>query len=629
MKNLVLFTQRARIAALWFIVPMLTATDLRAGEIHTAAAADDLNKVRVLIENDPALLEEKTNDGNTPLLFACIRNRMAVATFLIDKGADVKARGKGGFMALLFANDIDLIKRLIASGADVNAATELGYTPLSRAANGGNLAVAQFLIDNGANPNASDWSGPILQQVVRGDRREMAELLIKSGANLSQRNAHGRAALHVAAIRNLPNMAQLLLGHGIEVDVVDGQGRSALYYAAKHGYRGIANALVANGADKGAIVESNFGKAPQLTGTFAEGEAYLWSLGENGYAVKSKSHLLIIDPPGGIDESAEAGLANGALNASELAGQKITVLLIEPEQEPEMRPNFRIFELAKRLPGVDVVTTFNPEAQLTAQGPVPPYRLAVPNRSLTLAGLKVHAIPATLGGVGYLIEVDGLKIFYAGYHVCNDASQTGKYRKEIDFLNPLGPIDIAILPVSGHMVKPFTYAAYLYLLDQLSPKAVYLTHARGGPEDHEDCAKVLRTRQIPVEYPETRDGRGGDRFHYFRARTSQAQFGEPAAGVTVGKPQPAHDDRDLAEGYLKLDGAALNEVTQHDAMMLNYHVPMLIDRLKQSGTAIPASVNTLLSAAQEANGRNDHYSAFRLYARAAGLARGGDCPELR
>jgi ankyrin repeat protein len=78
----------------------LTTTSLWAGEIHDAAAAGDLNKVRAIVEADPGSVKSKDDKGCTPLTRACSRNRPAVANFLIDKGADVNAQGTRGESAL-------------------------------------------------------------------------------------------------------------------------------------------------------------------------------------------------------------------------------------------------------------------------------------------------------------------------------------------------------------------------------------------------------------------------------------------------------------------------------------------------------------------------------------------------
>jgi len=106
-----------------------------------------------------------------------------------------------------------------------------------------------------------------------------------------------------------------------------------------------------------------------------------------------------------------------------------------------------------------------------------------------------------------------VKIFYGGGHVSsNNASEVARYHKKIDFLKPFGSIDIAILRVSGHFSN--AYEPYLYLLDHLAPKTIYLLGGVRSPDEYQKCEKVLRSRNIPIKYPDTRIA--GDRFHYIR-----------------------------------------------------------------------------------------------------------------
>jgi hypothetical protein len=91
--------------------------------------------------------------------------------------------------------------------------------------------------------------------------------------------------------------------------------------------------------------------------------------------------------------------------------------------------------------------------------------------------------------------------------------------------------------------------------------------------------------------------------------------------------RPAVAGTRAARDPLALGGAPLGEVTEHDAMMLDFHVPRLVDRLQESGRSVPDGVSELLAAARAAYEKGDHYRAFRLYARAAGLAHGPERVE--
>jgi ankyrin repeat protein len=528
-----------RAGAIISVFVALLAAKLQAGEIHDAAATGDLNKVRALLEADPALLESRddrlSTRGNTPLISACWGppgagiQQVAVANYLIDKGADIHAKNDSGATPFYFAAaNFDLAQRLIAKGADIDIRAYGDYTPLVQAAQSGNLKVAKLLIDHGADVNADGAQGTILQQIIYFKTKagtEMAELLLEGGAKLRE-FSFGNTELHLAALNDNAGVIPTLVKHGANVNAVNDYGHTPLFYAARHGHRKAADVLIAAGADKDAVVESNYGKAPQLNEKLKDGEAYLWYLGGtespySGYAVKTMGHLLIFNPPG-IDASPGAGLANGYLNPDELAGQRITALILYPSYQGRLgRPT--VSELAKRLPGVNFVLNFKPTADHAGGSDVPPYRLAAPRVGFSVDGIQVHTIPAVRRlwfsgeGLGYLVEADGLKIFHAGAHASsNDPSELEKYRKEIDFLKPFGPIDIAILPVNGRHIGPrIAYEPYLYLLDRLSPKAVYLIGDDLPSDQHRKCAAVLRARSIPVAYPEGGIA-VGERFHFVR-----------------------------------------------------------------------------------------------------------------
>lgn len=511
---------------------MLLSSGIQAGKIHDAATTGDLNEVRTLLGADSTLLESKDNEGATPLLNACRRmppsyirraEQTAVANFLIDKGANVNAQDNGGSTPLRGAiggkdRDLGLIQHLLLHGAEANDRSKrMAY--LHTIAFSGDCEVAKLLIDHGADLNVRDKGcyGTVLQMAINmGPNDEMAKLIVEKGAKIDQKFTYGNTELHLATLKGYTNLVQLLLEHGANPNAANDYNHTALYYASKHGYRSIANILLAAGAKKSDIIETNYGKTSQLVKKLKNGEAYLWYLDGyygGGYAIKTKKHLIIFDKTN-ANLSKESSLANGQFNPIELAGQNITVFITKV-LGANFEPN--AFELMKHMPDVDLVLDSKPASILTA---VPPHRLATPNEHFVVGDIQVHTIPAmTRGngggqGLGYLLEVDGLKIFHAGFHTStNKASQMEKYRKEIDFLKPFGPIDFAFLNVSAHLTA--SYEPYLYLIDQLAPKAIYLMGGEQVTDEYPKCINVLKARNVPVTYPE--GGRAvGERFHYLR-----------------------------------------------------------------------------------------------------------------
>jgi len=509
------------INALWITLLVVTV-GLQAGEIHQAVDAGDMDRVRGLLEADPSLLEARDDHGDTPLNRACFNERTwsrqsDVARFLIAQGAEINTRNNFGATPLNSAfygsgADFDLVKRLIAKGADINTRDNSGMTPILHAALFGDLETAKFLIDHGADINVASRqygrSTALLLALTFNSDNAMARLLVESGAKLNQKDSRGNTELHVAAMRGFGSLVQPLVAHGADVDAVNEDNRTPLYYAAKHGYRHAADALIAAGAKESAIVEANYGKAPQLSATLKSGEAYLWYY-PDAYAVKTKAHLLLFGWRR-VDDSPEAGLANGNLNPNELKGQKITVFSGYPRR-PEGPVGVWMSEFVEAFPEADWVLFGKPEPDADRLE-IRSYRVVGPNESLSWEEIQVQSIAAMeRGGLGYLVETDGVKIFFGGSHVCTDPdSKFDKYRRLIDSLKPYAPIDIAILRVRGHWAA--VYKPYLYLLEALAPRAVYLMGGAGSPGEYPRCAEVLRPSGVAVEYPEGMIG--GDRFHY-------------------------------------------------------------------------------------------------------------------
>eukprot|EP00919_Chromeraceae_sp_WS-2016_P040362 GHVR01096384.1.p1 GENE.GHVR01096384.1~~GHVR01096384.1.p1 ORF type:complete len:146 (-),score=1.22 GHVR01096384.1:114-551(-) len=80
---------------------------------------------------------------------------------------------------------ISLVNILLHQGADVNAVSKYGTTPLMDAAIEGHLEVVNLLIDNGANVNYKDEMGrtPFIYSCIN-HHEEVQRLLIRKGADV-------------------------------------------------------------------------------------------------------------------------------------------------------------------------------------------------------------------------------------------------------------------------------------------------------------------------------------------------------------------------------------------------------------------------------------------------------------
>jgi ankyrin repeat protein len=114
------------------------------------AAVEDCNlsRVKVLIEENPASVNEPGWSNTSPLHLAASDNCTQVAVFLIDHGANVNAKAKGDVTPLHIAaqkGNLDLVKILLSHKADAHAVDAQGRSPGDRALQWGHPEVARFL----------------------------------------------------------------------------------------------------------------------------------------------------------------------------------------------------------------------------------------------------------------------------------------------------------------------------------------------------------------------------------------------------------------------------------------------------------------------------------------------------
>ncbi|WP_300367482.1 ankyrin repeat domain-containing protein [Brachyspira sp.] len=95
--------------------------------------------------------------------------------------------------------DLSKIKRLIASGVNINSKDFSNKTPLMYAAEDGAIETIEYLIKNGANINEIDVRGDsALIIAVKNNNIKASQILIENGANLEIKNEDYKDALNIA-----------------------------------------------------------------------------------------------------------------------------------------------------------------------------------------------------------------------------------------------------------------------------------------------------------------------------------------------------------------------------------------------------------------------------------------------
>ncbi len=267
--------------------------------LMTCARTGALDAVKLLLAHGANVNAKENKRGQTALMWAVAERHVEVAPALIEHGADIHARSKGGFTPLLFAartGNLEFAKILLGAGADVNESTPDDGTALVVASAGGHEALAMFLLDKGANPNATDAYGvtPLHFAVQRGLANLSA--IVYSSSRLPPPNLSAlELYLHRLPPPNMPELAKALLGHGanpnarIAKDYGAGRkptrgfaqmtlvGATPYFLAAAAADASLMRILSAAGADP--LLEANGGTTPLMVASgmgrvqdFLEGE---------------------------------------------------------------------------------------------------------------------------------------------------------------------------------------------------------------------------------------------------------------------------------------------------------------------------------------------------------------------
>ena len=153
-------------------------------------------------------------------------------------------------LAAVLTEEVDEVKRLLATGADVNVLDkEIDSTALAQAVQLDNRELVKILLDAGADVNEKNRAGMTALMYVGDDTSvETVGDLIAAGAKVDIKDDEGKNALHHAASDASSEALQALIDAGASLDAGDESGRTALMIAAQEGNEDNVVALVKAGA---------------------------------------------------------------------------------------------------------------------------------------------------------------------------------------------------------------------------------------------------------------------------------------------------------------------------------------------------------------------------------------------
>jgi len=172
---------------------------------------------------------------------------------LIARGADINAETPEGATPLIFAvanNRSGSVQKLLAYDPVIDKLTASDETPLIISVKNGNLEIAEILIRGGADIDMPNSKGvaPIHFAAVKGDI-EMTDLLIYYGADINLKSADGTSPLMASVWAGFHDVSDLFIRNGANLEARDRNGFTPLLIAAQNGDTMMINLLLKNGVD--------------------------------------------------------------------------------------------------------------------------------------------------------------------------------------------------------------------------------------------------------------------------------------------------------------------------------------------------------------------------------------------
>lgn len=167
----------------------------------------------------------------TPLIDAVLEGNLDLVKKLIAEGANVNEQDEWLetplIRAIVHSNDLPRVEALLAAKARVDMQDHGGYSALMFASEGDHYPIAQLLIDAGANVNLQDEGGSTaLMNASFGGYFPTVQALLAAGADVNIKNRDGDTALnrsHTLAI------TKALLNAGADVNNQDYFGFTPLW----------------------------------------------------------------------------------------------------------------------------------------------------------------------------------------------------------------------------------------------------------------------------------------------------------------------------------------------------------------------------------------------------------------
>ena len=229
-----------------------TSIHFRRSTSHPAAIEFKHHSIVRLLISYGALINARTKDKQcTPLMMAIIDGCENIASYLLQKGAEVNIQETEGATALFIASHYghtSSVEKLLENNADVTLGHK-GLTPLHTAAIIGHLKIVELLINHGSPINLRESLGcTSLMLACFNKQEEVVDYLLQNGAEVNIQDDKGATALSIAAQEGATSIVEMLLQKDADTSL-GYNGSTPLHTASEYGHNDSIKLLLTHGAN--------------------------------------------------------------------------------------------------------------------------------------------------------------------------------------------------------------------------------------------------------------------------------------------------------------------------------------------------------------------------------------------
>ncbi|XP_071095493.1 putative ankyrin repeat protein RF_0381 [Haliotis cracherodii] len=255
--------------------------------LHVACEGGNVPIVKYVLEQNVTDINSRRRDGSTAAMLAVFRGHGDVFNLLVSKGADltllddkgstfVDLAIRGGNTEIveyvLQQNSVDINKKhcgltpvmlavvngkldvfnfLVQKGADLSVMHADHETTLHMACKGGNIEIVKYALEqkiDAMSSNGMDGNAAAVIAARRG-RRDIFDLLVKKGANLTMKEENNNILLMACEGGNVDVVKYVLKQNIVDINSKNGEDLTPAMVAAEGGHKEVFDLLISEGAD--------------------------------------------------------------------------------------------------------------------------------------------------------------------------------------------------------------------------------------------------------------------------------------------------------------------------------------------------------------------------------------------